>query len=81
MEDAMKGPVSDQQPEPIDTDSGVYSRRPEIPASSSQSAAGNPDLGSSLDPASTMADENLQASEIGVLSPEGKCESTMHFLV
>ena len=81
MEDAMKGPVSDQQSDFNDTNSGVYSGRPEVPPFTNQPEAGNLDLDSTLHPISTMADENPQASDIGLLPSEGKCESTMHFLI
>ena len=81
MEDAMRGPVSDQQSDSIDTNSGVYSGRPEAPPITNPSEAGNLDLDTTLNPISTMADENPQVSEIGLPPPEGKCESAMDFLI
>ena len=81
MENAIKGPVSDQQSDSIDADSGVYSREPEAPPFTIQSEAGKLDQDSRFNSFSTIADENVQASDIGLHSPEGKCESTMHNLV
>ena len=81
MENAMKGPVSDQQSDSIDTNSRVYSRKSEALPITIQSEARNLDQDYSLNSVSTMADENAQASDIGLPSPEGKCESTMHNLI
>ena len=46
---------------------------------SSQSDAGPSDSSSNLDPASTIVVRDSQASEFDLPSPEGKCESIMHF--
>ncbi len=79
MEDLMKRPVSNQQSGFNSAEFGNDSRRPEAPPFSNQSEAGASDSSSNLDPASTIAGENSQASDFGLPSPEGKCESAMHF--
>jgi len=79
MEDLMKRPVSSQQSGLNSAEFGNDSRRPEAPPFSNQSEAGASDSSSNLDPASTIAGENSQASDFGLPSPEGKCECAMHF--
>jgi hypothetical protein len=79
MEDLLKCPVSNHQSGLNGAEFGNDSRRPEAPPFSNQSEAGTSDSSSNLDPASTIADENSQASDFGLPSPEGKCKSAMHF--
>lgn len=73
MEDLIKRPVSDQSFGSIDADFRNDSRRPKaLPAESSDSS-------SNLNAAFTTAGENSQASDFGLPSPGGRCESTAHF--
>ena len=79
MEDLMKRPVSNQQSGLNDADFGNDFKRPEAPSFSNQSEAGTFDASFNLDPASTIAGENSQASDFGLIPlTEGKCESAMH---
>jgi len=81
MEDLIKRPVSDQQSEFNGAEFGNDYRGPEAPPFSNQSEAGPSYLSSNLDPASTIAGDDSQASDFGLPSPEGKCESAMYFLI
>ena len=74
----MKRAVSNEQ---YGAEFGKDSRGLEAPLFSDQSEArtsGTSDSSFNLDPASTIAGENSQASDLGLPSPEGKCESAMH---
>ena len=77
VEDLMKRPGSNQQSGLDGAEFGNDSTRAEAPPFSDQSEAGTSDSSSNLDPASTIALENSQASDFDLPSPEGKCESAM----
>ena len=84
MEDLMKRAVSNQQSGLNNAEFGNDSRGLDTPPFSDQSEArtsGISDSSFNLDPASTIAGENSQASDFGFPSPEGKRESAMHFLI
>ena len=75
MEDLVKRSVSNRQSGPSDAGFENASVGPIAPPVSDQSEAGPSDSSSNSNPAG----ENPQASDFGLSSPEGRCESTLCF--